>query len=203
MEGLKGPPAAKLLVWVVLISSLIASASTPKLRIKTKHGSALEDRKRAQIERLAQEYDLGKYTLTRDIMIEQGAINHSMPELTMNLRFLDNDDLALSAYIHEQDHWVLLERHRFDTPQIFENLHSMFSNLPTEPPQGSGGLRDTYFHLIVCMLEWQGMEDLVGTERARRVIEWKQHDHYTAIYDTVLGNREKIEGLMRKYGIRF
>ena len=53
------------------------------------------------------------------------------------------------------------------------------------------------------MLEWQGMEDLVGTERARRVIEWKQHDHYTAIYDTVLGNREKIEGLMRKYGIRF
>ena len=79
----------------------------------------------------------------------------------------------------------------------------MFSNLPTEPPQGSGGLRDTYFHLIVCMLEWQGMEDLAGTERARRVIEWKQHDHYTAIYDTVLGNREKIEGLMRKYGIRF
>lgn len=196
-------PAAKVLVWALLIYSSLTSASTPKLQIKTKHGSALEDRKRAQIERLAQQYDLSKYTLTRDIMIEQGAINHSMPELTLNLRFLDNDDLALSAYIHEQGHWVLVEHHRFESPQIFENLHSMFPNLPTEPPQGSGGLRDTYFHLIVCMLELQGMEDLVGTERAHRVIEWKQHDHYTAIYDTVLHNRDKIESVMQRYRIRF
>jgi hypothetical protein len=78
----------------LLFSSSIASAATPKLKIKTKHGNALEEGKRDQIERLAKQYDLTKYTLTRNIVIEQGAINHSMPELTLNPRFLDNDDLA-------------------------------------------------------------------------------------------------------------
>jgi hypothetical protein len=178
VEGLTlGRRRTTLLISACLIYSAIASASTPKLNIKTKHGNALEERKREQLERLAQQYDLKKYTLTRDIMVEQGAMNHSMPELTLNPRFLDDDDLALSAYIHEQGHWVLVERHRMDNPRIFEELHAAFPGLPTEYPQGSGGLRDTYFHLVVCMLEWQGMEDLVGSERARRVIEWKKADH--------------------------
>ena len=53
------------------------------------------------------------------------------------------------------------------------------------------------------MLEWQGMEDLVGAKRARKAMEWKQHDHYTSIYETVLENREKIETLMQQYRIKF
>jgi len=194
---------ARLLIPVLIFSSSIALASTPNLKIKTRHGSQLEERKRDQIERLAKQYDLSKYTLTRDIMIEQGAINHSMPELTLNLRFLDNDDLALSAYVHEQGHWLLVERGRGQNELLFERLHMMFPGIPTQMPQGSGGLRDTYFHVIVCTLEWEGMEDLVGPQRARRVIEWKQHDHYTSIYETVLQNREKIETLMQQYGIKF
>lgn len=194
---------AKLLISILFCSSSIALASTPKLKIKTKHGNALEERKRDQMERLARQYDLSKYTLTRDIMIEQGAINHSMPELTLNLRFLDDDDLALSAYVHEQGHWLLVERGRGQNELLFERLHMMFPGIPTQMPQGSGGLRDTYFHVIVCTLEWEGMEDLVGAQRARRVMEWKQHDHYTSIYETVLQNREKIETLMEQYGIKF
>jgi len=204
VEGLKGQARhQKLLIGALLICSPVALASTLKLKIKTKHGIALEERKREQIERLAQQYDLKKYTLTRDIMIEQGAMNHSMPELTLNPGFLDDEDLALSAYIHEQGHWVIVERHRMDNPRMFRDLQSMFPRLPTEWPQGSGGLQDSYFHLVVCMLEWQGMEDLVGAERARRVIELKQRDHYTAIYDAVLHHRENIEGIMKRYGVKF
>ena len=191
------------LIPALLLCSSITLASTPKLKIKTKHGNALEEQKREQLERLAQHYDLSKYTLTRNIMIEQGAMNHSMPELTLNPGFLNNDDLALSAYIHEQGHWVLVQRHRNDNPRMFQDLYAMFPGLPTEYPQGSGGVRDTYFHLVVCTLEWQGMDDLVGPERARHVIEWKQRDHYTAIYDTVLHNRDKIEGVMQRYGVKF
>jgi hypothetical protein len=204
VEGLKacGKPA-KLFISALLFSSSIALASTPELKIKTKHGNPLEERKRDQMERLAREYDLRKYTLTRDIVIEQGAINHSMPELTLNPRFLDDDDLALSAYIHEQGHWVLVERSREQNELLFERLHMMFPGIPMQMPKGSGGLKDTYFHVVVCMLEWEGMEDLVGAKRARRVIEWKQQDHYTSIYETVLQNREKIETLMQQYGIKF
>ena len=195
--------SSQLILAALLLSSSFALASTPKLKIRTRHGSELEERKRDQIERLARQYDLSKYTLTRDIMIEQGAINHSMPELTLNLRFLDDDDLALSAYLHEQGHWALVERGRARNEMLFEKLHMMFPGIPTQVPQGSGGLKDTYFHVIVCTLEWQAMEELVGAKRARRVIEWKQQDHYKSIYETVLQNREKIEALMQEYQIKF
>jgi hypothetical protein len=82
---------------------LLASAQTPKLNIKTKHGYPMEEQYKEQ-------------------MIEGGAMNHSCPVLTLNLRFLDNNDLALSAYVHEQGQWVLLERHRADKPALFEDL---------------------------------------------------------------------------------
>ena len=192
-----------LILSLVLFCSSIAFTSTPKLKIKTKHGNELEERKREQIERLAKQYDLKKYTRTRDIMIEQGVMNHSMPVLTLNPGFLNDDDLALSFYVHEQGHWVLVERGRPNNFRLLQDLESTFPGLPTEWPQGSGGQQDTYFHLVVCTLEWQAMEDLIGPARARRAIEWKQHDHYTAIYDTVIHNREKIETLMQRYGVKF
>ena len=82
-------------------------AETPKLHIALKSGTPIEQRKKEQVERLAAKYDLKKFTETRDIAIEQGAVAHSKPVLTLNGRFLDNDDRALSQYVHEQGHWVL------------------------------------------------------------------------------------------------
>src|ERR1035437_5312860 len=103
-----------------------AYAETPKLHVRTKHGGPGEEQRKEQVERLAKKYDLAKYTITRDIAIDRGAINHSMPVLTLNLRFLDNDDLALSAYVHEQGHWLLVERYRAENPQLFDDLQRNF-----------------------------------------------------------------------------
>ncbi len=152
----------------MLVVCCAVFAETPNLNIKTKHGSPLEERRKEQIERLAKQYDLKKFTVTRDIVVEQGAMNHSYPVLTLNLRFLDNDDRALSAHLHEQRHWVLMERHRADMRSLYNDLKRLFPNLPTDPPQGDGGELSTYFHLAVIMLEWQGMEELIGPERARK-----------------------------------
>jgi hypothetical protein len=185
------------------LSSLSVLAETPKLNIKTKHGFPMEEQRKAQMERLAKQYDLKKYTITRDIVIERGAMNHSYPVLTLNLRFLDNDDLALSAYVHEQGHWVLMERHRADNPRLFEDLHNTFPNLEIQPPGGDGELRSSYFHIAVCMLEWQAMEELVGAERARKVIEWKQGHHYTGIYSTMLNQRPQVEAVLNRYDVRW
>jgi hypothetical protein len=180
-----------------------AAAQTPKLNIKTKHGLPVEEQRKEQMERLAKQYDLKKYTITRDIVIERGATNHSYPVLTLNLRFLDNDDLTLSAYVHEQGHWVLMERHRGENPALFEDLQRTFPNMETRVPEGDGQLRSSYFHIAVCMLEWQAMEDLVGLERARKVIEWKQGDHYKAIYTTLLNHREQAEGVLERNGVKW
>src|SRR6202140_4342427 len=146
-----------LIASAVLFVALGASAQTPKLNIKTKNGLPQEEQRKEQMERLAKQYDLRKYTITRDIMIERGAMNHSYPVLTLNLRFLDNDDLALSAYVHEQGHWVLMERHRDDNPALFEDLQRAFPNMEIRVPEGDGELRSSYFHIAVCMLEWQAM----------------------------------------------
>jgi hypothetical protein len=189
-----------------VVIALLASAlwaETPKLNIRTKNGLPAEEQRKQQMERLARQYDLSKYTITRDIIIERGAMNHSSPALTLNLRFLDNDDLALSAYVHEQGHWYLMERHRPGNPQLFEDLQRTFPNLEYRVPGGDGELRSSYFHIAVCMLEWQAMEELVGAERARKVIEWKQRDHYTAIYAILLNRREQVEGVMNRNGVKW
>lgn len=178
-------------------------AETPKLNSRTKHGFPMEEQRKAQMERLAKQCDLKKYTVTRDIVIEGGAMNHSYPVLTLNLRFLDNDDLALSAYVHEQGHWVLMERHRADHPHLFEDLQSTFANLEIPPPEGDGERKSSYFHIAMSMLEWQAMEDLVGAERARKVIEWKRADHYHGSYSVILGQRERVEGVLNKYDVKW
>jgi hypothetical protein len=192
-----------LIASAVLFVALGGSAQTPKLNIKTKNGLPQELQRKEQMERLAKQYDLKKYTITRDILIEREAMNHSHPTLTLNLRFLDNDDLALSAYVHEQAHWVLTDRNRIDNPSLFEDLHRAFPNLEIRVPEGDGELRSSYFHIAVCMLEWHAMEELVGPERARKVIEWKQGDHYKAIYSIVLDQREQVEGVLNRRGVKW
>ena len=192
-----------LVIGTMALLAARAGAQTPKLNIKTKHGLPMEEQRKEQMERLAKQYDLKKYTITRDILIERGAMNHSYPVLTLNLGFLDNDDLALSAYFHEQGHWVLMERHRDAKPALFEDLQRAFPNMEIRVPDGDGELRCSYFHIAVCMLEWQAMEDLTGPERARKVIEWKQGDHYKAIYSTLLNHREQVESVLSIHGVKW
>jgi hypothetical protein len=196
--------AKLLLAFAVLLAMFApALADTPKLHIRLKNGTPIEERKKEQIERLATQYDLKKWTITRDILIEQGVRPHSSPVLTLNGRWPDEDDLALSMYLHEQAHWVLMERHRGQMIDLYRDLKRLIPGLPTEFPQGSGDERDTYIHLAVIMLEWQGMEDLFGADRARKVMDFKKTDHYTAIYPAVLEHREDLQKILNRYSIRW
>ena len=202
MPGRKDIQSTMILVAIALVSAR-AEAQTPRLNIRTRHGIPVEEQRKEQMERLAGQYDLTKFTITRDILIERGAMNHSYPFLTLNLRFLDNDDLALSAYLHEQGHWVLMERHRGDNRSLFDDLQRAFPHMDVQIPAGDGELRSSYLHIVVCMLEWQAMEDLVGPARARKAIEWKERDHYKAIYATILTHREQVERVLNRYAVKW
>jgi hypothetical protein len=193
----------KYLLFAILLVPAFTAAKTPKLNITLQHNSAGEQKRKEQIERLAAQYDLAKYTITRDIVVDQQAINHSAPVLTQNLRFLDNDDRALSAYVHEQAHWLLMERHRGQAREMLPELIRMFPNMSIAPPQGDGNEGTSYIHLVVLMLEWQALEDLIGTDRARAVMEFKRQDHYKALYANVMDNRQQMEKFLKRYSVKW
>jgi len=188
---------------VMLIFNVYVQAKTPKLNITLEHNSTGEQKRKEQIERLAEQYDLSKYTITRDIIIDQQAVNHSSPVLTQNLRFLDNDDRALSAYVHEQAHWLLMERHRGQAREILPELIRMYPNIEIAPPYGDGNQGTSYLHLVVLMLEWQALEDVIGVDRARAVMEFKRQDHYKALYATVMDHRQQMESFLKRYGVKW
>src|SRR5437762_13499243 len=94
-----------------------------------------------------------------------------------------------------------MERHRGQMIDLYHDLKRLIPGLPTEFPQGSGDERDTYIHLAVIMLEWQGMEDLFGADRARKVMDFKETDHYTAICAAVRESREYLQEGLRGYSI--
>jgi hypothetical protein len=193
----------KYLLIAIVLLPVFARAKTPKLNITLQHDSPAEQKRKEQIERLAAKYDLEKYTITRDIVIDQQAINHSAPVLTQNLRFLDNDDRALSAYVHEQAHWVLMTRHRGEVRGMLQDLKGRFPDLPIAVPQGDGNEGTSYIHLVVLMLEWQALEDLIGADRARAVMEFKRQDHYKALYATVMENRPQMEKFLKHYSVKW
>lgn len=193
----------KVLSTLLLAWATAATAQTPPLKFTLKNGNAIEQRKRQQLERLAQQNDLKKFTITREIIIEQGVRPHSSPVLTLNGSFPDNDDQAISIYLHEQAHWNLMERHRGEMGGLYRDLKAIFPRLPTAYPQGSGDEMGTYIHLVVCLLEWQAMEELLGAERARKAMDWKKTDHYTAIYPAVLDHRAALEKIMKRHAIQW
>jgi hypothetical protein len=175
-------------------------AATPKLNIELAHKGPCEQQTFLQLGRLSSQYDLTKFTITRDIRIERGAMAHSKPVLTMNCRFLQSDDLALSQYVHEQGHWALMRNQNGMRP-LFDSLTRAFHNIPTEYPQGGMGVKDSYFHLVVILLEWQAMEELVGEKRALEEMKWKQQDHYTELYRTVMEHRPELEKILHDHDI--
>jgi hypothetical protein len=60
--------------------------------------------RRKNWEQMLASYDLSRYTFTRAVVIDEKAIPHSHPMLTLQTRHLGSDDLLLSAYVHEQLH---------------------------------------------------------------------------------------------------
>jgi hypothetical protein len=87
------------------LSAFLAAASPAfagdTIKISLKHDSAPEQQTKIQLERLLASYDLRKYTFTDKVVINEAAIPHSHPILTLHTRHLDSDDELLSTYVHE------------------------------------------------------------------------------------------------------
>jgi hypothetical protein len=175
------------------------TVQTPSVRIDLAHDSERERKTKGTLEQVLATYDLKKYTFTRRVVIEEGAINHALPVLTLNARFASSPDELLSSYIHEQLHWHTQDRSAQQHAAVAE-LRRMYPGAPVGLPEGAETAYSTYGHLVVCYLEIVADRELLGTERTGVVIEHK--GHYTWIYATVLRDERRIAAVVDRHNLR-
>lgn len=192
----------RVLTSLVVSSLVLASASAQgnrsQVKITLKHDDPGEAQTREQLLRLMSRHDLSKWIFTKEIIIDRDAIPHSHPVYTLSTRHLKDDDLLLSTFVHEQIHWFL-EQHDAQSENAIKELRTIFPKVPVGFPEGAQDERATYLHLLVNALEYKAGIELLGELRARQVMEFWAHDHYTWIYRRVLEEGAKVGHVLRKY----
>ncbi len=186
---------------VPILVALIMSTTTHAqsgIEITLKNGSKGEEATRAQLQRLLQTYDVARWTFTKAVSIDEKAIPHSHPVLTLSARHVRDDELLLSTYVHEQIHWFLTQNSKA-TEDAKKELRVMFPKVPAGFPEGAKDEESTYLHLIVIYLEYRANRELLGELRARQVMEFWAKDHYTWIYATVLERARDIGTIAFKH----
>lgn len=171
------------------------------LQIKLKAKTPREAATRDQLLALLGQHDLSKWLYTHRVVIDEQAIPHSHPVLTLHARHLDQDDLLLSTFVHEQLHWLLATK-RKPVGYAIDVLRDMFPDVPVGPPEGALDRDSSYLHLIVNYLELEAMKEIVGDERARLAFEFWFTDHYTGLYGIVLDNQVEIAALIDRFELR-
>ncbi len=191
---LQGGQWLKLPVAVLLMATTSVAQS---ITINLAHGTENEQRTKAQLQRLLTTYDLTKYTFTNTVIIDEKAIPHSHPVLTLHTRHLNSDDELLSTYVHEQLHWYLAA-HQDRTDTAENDLRKIYPKVPVGYPEGGNDEESTYLHLIDCYLEMRADRELMGSQRASAVMNYWAGDHYRWVYRTVMNDESTIAGVVDK-----
>lgn len=169
------------------------------LDIRLENNTPSEQQTRDQLQRLMREYDLTPFIFTQSILIDEKAIPHSHPILTLHTRHLKQDEELLSTFIHEQAHWWTSSPDNFAAMNAaLSELRAMFPRVPAGPPEGAANENSTYLHLVVVYLEYRGIQEVLGGTKAKRVMEFWSKDHYTWIYKTVLERYDDIGKVLAK-----
>ena len=177
-----------------------ATAGTPEITFVLAHGSADEEKTRAEIQQLVREYDLSDWVWTRTVVIESGVIPHSHPKLTLSTRQFEDRLLLLSTLVHEEYHWYESMRPE-QTAKAIAELQRAYRDVPVGGLDGASDEQSSYLHIIVCYAEYQKMKALVGEERARHLMEFWANDHYRKIYRLVLENEQAIGEVVQRDGL--
>ena len=185
-------------LYLFVVFSLSLSTVAQKIEISLKNNTPGEAKTKAQLERLIAANDLTKWTFTRKVEIDEKAIPHSHPVLTISARHIKDDELLLSTYVHEQIHWHLVNLSK-ETDEAIKELRALFPKVPAGGPEGARDENSTYLHLLVCYLEYRADRELMGELKAKQVIEFWSTDHYTWVYRTVLERARDVGTIAFKY----
>jgi hypothetical protein len=78
-------------------------AQTAGVQIETAHNTPKEHSESARLQGLLGRFELTPWLFTRRILIDEQAIPHSHPVLTVGYGDHDDDNLLLSNFVHEQN----------------------------------------------------------------------------------------------------
>lgn len=180
-------------------AGIAPGAASPAITIRLARGTPREQLTKQTLEQVVASHDLGKYTFTREVVIEQGVVNHAFPVLTLNASFASSPDELLSTYIHEQLHWHL-RNHAAQQQAAVMELRRLYPRVPVGLPESAENEFSTYGHLVDCYLEILADRELLGAERTAAVIRSKPW--YTWIYTTVLADEQQIAGVVGRHRLR-
>jgi hypothetical protein len=174
--------------------------SNDAIDIILKNGTPAEMRMRSMLTNLFARYDLTGWTFTRKIEVDETAMPHSHPVLTLNADSARDEMMALSELVHEQLHWFE-EEHAESRNRAIMATTLYYPSVPTSRPEGAGDETSTRLHLLVCYLEYQALKVLVSEEVARELISALSRHHYCWVYRTVLADERRLAEIIREYGL--
>lgn len=187
-----------LFLYYVLLLTAFPVFSQAKFEITLKNNTPAEAKTKEQLERLLKTYDLEKWIFTRKVEIDEKAIPHSHPVLTVSARHLKDDELFISTFVHEQIHWHFVINDKV-TDEAIKDLKLLFPTVPAKGPEGARDEGSTYLHLLVCYLEYRADREILGELKAKQVMQFWTTDHYTWIYKTVLERPRDIGNILFKH----
>lgn len=177
-----------------------APPQRPLVAISLRHRSHTEEATRDQLEGLLARYDLRGWLFTDQIVIDDLAIPHSHPVLTLHSRHLGHDDALLSTFLHEELHHFESARPEAVARATAE-LEKAFPALPVGFPEGAGSKESSYLHLIVNFLEYESLVRVIGQKRADETFALWENDHYRAIYRRVRESGPTIAAIVAREGL--
>lgn len=191
-------PRLPFAIILTVLLSLPSLSSSTDFDIRLRNNNQREHQAAEQLRRLLDTHDVSPFIFTYSVMIDEFDAPHSHPVLTINAVYLDDDNSALSIFLHEQMHWfeTVLET------QINAAIEDLKTLYPRVPAPWAGGARDdhsTYVHLIVGMQEFDAMSKLVGRAEAERV--FRRKPNYRWVYRQVLENREALQQIVYKHNL--
>jgi len=169
--------------------------TTKEVSISLRNNTEKEQVAKRLLETILEKYSLDKWILCNEVVIEEGASGKAFPIIRLSV-WRDKEDGMLAQFIHEQYHWI--ERGHEETMiEAMDELRKIFPNAPIEKPEGGGSDKSTYVHLIVCRLEFLGLKEILGEDRAFALVSG--NSNYTWIRKMALDRGSEIDRVIMKY----
>lgn len=180
---------------LVLLFAFAGTARAEQLNITLANKSEHEQAAAALLQKLVDERIPDKWILTTDVVIDEAALPHSHPVLTLHARYFNDRERLMSAFLHEEFHW-LEDAYPEKFAIAVAELKKAYPEVPVGFPNGGRDEYSTYIHLIVCSLEFDAMVSQIGEEKAREI--FSSYRFYKWIYQKVLNRDPALLAALEK-----